>query len=64
MELVDGPALDRLCDEKPVEPLENVLYIGQQIAAGLQAMAQEKIIHRDIKPHNVMINSKGIAKNR
>ena len=62
MELVDGPALDRLCDEKPVEPLENVLYIGQQIAAGLQAMAREKIIHRDIKPHNVMINSKGIAK--
>ena len=62
MELVDGPALDRLCDEKSVEPLENVLYIGQQIAAGLQAMAREKIIHRDIKPHNVMINSKGIAK--
>ena len=25
-------------------------------------MAREKIIHRDIKPHNVMINSKGIAK--
>ena len=62
MELVDGPALDRLCDEKPIEPLENVLYIGQQIAAGLQALAREKIIHRDIKPHNVMINSKGIAK--
>ena len=30
--------------------------------SGLQAMAREKIIHRDIKPHNVMINSKGIAK--
>lgn len=62
MELVDGPALDRLCADKPIAPLENVLYIGQQIAAGLQAMSREKIIHRDIKPHNVMINSKGIAK--
>lgn len=62
MELVDGPALDRLCSEKAIDPLENVLYIGQQIAAGLQAMAHAKIIHRDIKPHNVMINSKGIAK--
>ena len=63
MELVDGPALDRLCDEISLSSHSRMSSTSDsRLRQGLQAMAREKIIHRDIKPHNVMINSKGIAK--
>jgi serine/threonine protein kinase len=43
-------------------PFDEAIYIFQQISRGLQAAHEEKIIHRDIKPGNILITEKGEVK--
>ena len=43
-------------------PIERVVDFARQIAAGLEAAHQRGIIHRDIKPQNVLIGPDGEAK--
>ena len=55
MELVDGPTLqDRLDDEKVLPP-SHALSIAAQMARALEAAHDAKIVHRDVKPANVML---------
>ena len=55
MELVQGPTLqDRLDDEEVIPPLQT-LRIATQIARALEAAHEQKIVHRDVKPANVML---------
>jgi serine/threonine protein kinase len=66
MPLLQGLILrDRLaecaCRRKPL-PLEELLSIGLDISAGLQAAHEKGIIHRDIKPANVFLTNHGHAK--
>ena len=62
MELVDGGSLDdRLEDEKRIsEP--QTLEVGLQVAKGLQAALQAGLIHRDIKPGNILFADRNTAK--
>ncbi len=61
LEMVEGPTIaDRLKDG-PL-PLEEVLDIGLQIAAGLEAAHEKGIVHRDLKPANLKITPKGQVK--
>ncbi len=57
MELLEGQTLaDRLAaGERP--PLAEVLRIGREIAAGLDAAHERGLIHRDIKPSNVWLEA-------
>jgi len=57
MELVNGHSLGRIIDEKGPLPCEAVAHIGTQIALGLAAIHAKGIIHRDIKPDNILIGS-------
>lgn len=57
MELVKGNSLGQLLEEKGPLPCESVAYIGAQIALGLTAIHEKNIIHRDIKPDNVLIDT-------
>jgi serine/threonine protein kinase len=57
MELVNGYSLGRIIDEKGPLPCEAVAHIGAQIALGLAAIHAKGIIHRDIKPDNILIGS-------
>ena len=55
MQLIEGQTLeDRLKESKPLPP-EDVARIGMQMAAGLSAAHTSGLVHRDIKPGNVLI---------
>ncbi len=62
MELVDGGSLDdRIEDEKRISELET-LEVGLQVAKGLLAALQAGLIHRDIKPGNILFADRHTAK--
>ena len=54
MELVEGEPLDQKIARGPLK-LEEALNIAQQIAKGLEAAHRKDVVHRDIKPQNIMI---------
>ena len=61
MELVEGKALDEVLLAGTM-PTHDVLDIATQIAAGLTAAHDCGVVHRDLKPKNVMIRKDGLAK--
>ncbi len=61
MEWVDGQPLDEIIPPDGLE-LEVALEYACQIADGLKNAHQKYIIHRDIKPHNIMLSADGSIK--
>jgi serine/threonine protein kinase/Tol biopolymer transport system component len=61
MELLEGRSLDRILPEGPLA-LEQFLEYGIQIADALDAAHSKGIVHRDIKPGNILITTKKVAK--
>jgi formylglycine-generating enzyme required for sulfatase activity/predicted Ser/Thr protein kinase/dienelactone hydrolase len=61
MELVDGTPLDRLLAQGPL-PVATALEYAVQIAGALAAAHARGIIHRDVKPANIVITRDGRAK--
>ncbi|MFC5141063.1 protein kinase [Actinomycetospora rhizophila] len=57
MEYVAAPSLADLLDREGSLPPVRVASIGAQIAEGLAAMHERGIVHRDVKPANVMIGA-------
>ncbi len=60
MEFVDGFTLQDKMDEAGPIDIPEVLHIGRQIAAGLAAAHALGLIHRDIKPGNILLE-KGVV---
>jgi serine/threonine protein kinase len=60
MELVEGRSLRQFCGE-PAE-IAQVIHWGRQIAQALAAAHQRNIVHRDVKPENLMVRDDGIVK--
>ena len=54
MQLVPGQSLQSVVDERGPLPARDVVRIGMQIADGLTAAHQQGLIHRDVKPANVL----------
>lgn len=62
MELVEGVTLKEYIDRKrKVSPRETI-SIAIQMCNGIQAAHERQIVHRDIKPHNVIISNDGKVK--
>ena len=57
MEFVDGLTLQqKLVGDGPLETLE-ILHLGRQMASGLAAAHEKGLIHRDIKPGNILLEA-------
>ncbi|NLM06274.1 MAG: Stk1 family PASTA domain-containing Ser/Thr kinase [Tissierellia bacterium] len=61
MEIIDGKTLKELIKEENL-PMDKVLEFSIQIAQALRVAHQNHIVHRDIKPHNIMITQDGRVK--
>src|SRR5260370_16966723 len=58
MECVEGETLGKRLEKGPL-PLEQVLKIGAQIADALDKAHRNGVVHRDLKPGNVMLTASG-----
>jgi serine/threonine-protein kinase len=59
MEYVDGEDLATLLQRIGRLPADKAIEIARKLCAGLQAAHDKGVIHRDLKPQNIMLNKKG-----
>ena len=62
MELIDGITLKQYMEKRGVLNWKETLHFAMQIAKALEHAHSRGIIHRDIKPHNVMVLKNGSVK--
>lgn len=62
MELVDGITLKKYIEKKARLSVKEAVTIAIQIAMGIEAAHNKHIIHRDIKPQNIIISKEGKVK--
>ncbi|CAN5150209.1 hypothetical protein BH11PLA2_BH11PLA2_39930 [soil metagenome] len=61
-EYVDGRPLGELIRSGGALPIEWTLFIMGQVVDGLGAVWRANIVHRDIKPDNILVGANGVAK--
>jgi len=62
MELVEAPTLSDLVRDRGPLPPETVAAIGEQVLSALTAAHNAGIVHRDVKPGNIMVGADGRVK--
>ncbi len=62
MEFLEGKELREILDSGVVLPVEKVTHITSQVADGLAFAHEHGIVHRDVKPANVMVMKNGLVK--
>jgi serine/threonine protein phosphatase PrpC len=61
-EFIDGQTLTQWMIDNPKPSLQSVREIVGQIAKGLQAFHRLEMLHQDIRPENIMIDTSGVVK--
>src|SRR5918911_33436 len=59
MELVAGRSLKDLIHERAPFPVPEAFAIGQQVASALDFAHKRSLVHRDVKPQNILVTSEG-----
>lgn len=62
MELIDGRPLSDIIEERAPMDYKTSIELIKQVASALSVAHRNHIIHRDVKPHNIMITKDGMAK--
>jgi hypothetical protein len=62
MELIDGQSLQRLLDQRGTLPVSEAVGLVLQILEALEVTFEHRFVHRDIKPDNILIDARGVAK--
>jgi len=62
MEFVQGESVSMLVNKCGPLPFEQAVDYARQAAVGLQHAHERKMVHRDIKPQNLMLDEKGVIK--
>jgi len=62
MEFLEGKELREILDSGVVLPIEKITHIASQVAEGLGFAHERGIVHRDVKPANVMVMKNGLVK--
>ncbi len=62
MEYIEGNTLTSIISGNKTVGLNDILYIGSQVANGLKEAHKRGLVHRDIKPGNIMITPDGKVK--
>src|SRR5262249_11936179 len=55
MELHEGRSLGKMLNEDGPLPIAAIVDIGRQLLLGLEAAHQTNVVHRDVKPDNIML---------
>jgi serine/threonine protein phosphatase PrpC len=61
-EFIDGQTLTQWMIDNPHPALETVRGIAEQISKGLRAFHRKEMLHQDVRPDNIMIDSTGTVK--
>jgi serine/threonine-protein kinase len=61
-EYIDGENLKALIERRGPAPVTTALELAMQIARGLSFAHQQGLVHRDVKPQNILLNGDGQAK--
>lgn len=62
MEYLEGESLDRIIDQHPVLPLSVKLGYIVRVCDALAYAHQHNVVHRDVKPANIMVTKEGVVK--
>ena len=62
MEYVEGKTLKQYIQQNKVILIEEVIDIMKQLTSAIEHAHQNQIVHRDIKPHNILIDNLGHVK--
>jgi serine/threonine protein kinase len=62
MEYLEGESLDRIIEQKPVLPLSVKLGYIVRVCDALAYAHQHNVVHRDVKPANMMVTKEGVVK--